>query len=311
MLTGEEIARFHRDGFVVVRGVFDAAEVAALRAATDKVIEEGVAGRGSGHHYHAVDGRRQYWRTDGVWDRHPAFRAATANPRLLAAVGQCLGHPFVPVNDTVVVKLPRAGAPVPWHQDAPYRDAQGRAETFGVPNFDCDVYLDDATLDNGCLHGLAAQHLVGHVELERFRDDELFDRPDAVPLQVGTGDVLFHAISAPHGSRANRSEHIRRVFYLHYMAREVLEALHPDWSAHKPGFSRRGLRQIRAMVEARSELGWTGLPGGPVELTDEGLVFTGRPGTPPWHWAELRARMEPDAVRAAKTLAAAPSADDG
>lgn len=304
MLSREQIDRFHRDGFVVVPGVFAQEEVALLRTATNRVTDEGVAGRGSGHRYHDVDGTPRYWRTDGVWYRDPVFRAATANPALLAVVGQCLGHPFVPVNDTTVVKLPRAGAPVPWHQDAPYHGKQGRTTTFGVPNFDCDIYLDAATVDNGCLYGLTGHHLVGHVELERFQDDELFDRGGVSPLELQPGDVLIHAISAPHGSKANRSDGIRRVFYLHYMAREVLETLHPDWLDTKPGFSHEGLRRVRGMLAARAQLGLPGLDETAVRLTDDGFVFTGQPTTPQWHWAELSAELGPRVVRARKALSA-------
>ena len=96
MLTEEQIDRFHRDGLLVIRGVFDRDEVRALQRAADEVTAEAVAGRGTGHGYREVDGRRQYYRTDGVlWDRDAAFRMATVNPRLLSAVGQCL-DPLAP-----------------------------------------------------------------------------------------------------------------------------------------------------------------------------------------------------------------------
>ena len=86
-----------------------------------------------------------------LWERYAAFRMATVNPNLLAAVGQCLGYPFMPINDSLVVKLPRSGVDIRWHQDPPYEGPDGRAETFGIPNFDCDIYLDSATIENGCL----------------------------------------------------------------------------------------------------------------------------------------------------------------
>src|SRR5215204_4674769 len=107
MLTAKEIGQFHRDGVLALRGVFDREEVRALQRAADEVTAEAVAGRGHGHGYREVDGRRQYYRTDGVlWDHDAAFQMATVNPNLLSAVGQCLGHPFVPINDSLVVKLP-------------------------------------------------------------------------------------------------------------------------------------------------------------------------------------------------------------
>jgi phytanoyl-CoA hydroxylase len=304
MLTDELIGQFHRDGVLALRGVFDRDEVRALQRAAEAVTEEAVAGRGTGHGYRELNGRRQYYRTDGVlWDRDAAFRIATVNPRLLSAVGQCLGHSFMPINDSLVVKLPHSDVAIRWHQDPPYEGPEGLSDTFGIPNFDCDIYLDEATIENGCLYGLAGYHLAGHVEVERFAEEDLYERPDAVALPMRPGDVLLHAISAPHGSRANDSETLRRVFYVHFMARETLEALHPEWSGSKPGFGEGDLGRVRSMIEERAGAGLDEPATEKVELTPHGLVFTGDAVTPPRHWESLIAGMTSEERRATKTLA--------
>ena len=255
MLTAQQLGQFHRDGLLVLHGVFSDQEIRALQQAADEVTQEALAGAGSGHGYREVDGQRRYYRTDGVlWERHAAFRMATVNPDLLAAVGQCLGHPFMPINDSLVVKLPHSGVAIPWHQDPPYQGPDGIAETFGIPNFDCDVYLDTATVENGCLYGLAGYHLVGHVEVERFSEHELFTTADAIPLEMAPGDVLLHSISAPHGSKANESSTLRRVFYVHFMAQEVLDTLHPEWVGNKRGFAQGDLQQVQEMIGERLDL---------------------------------------------------------
>ena len=303
MLTKQQIDEFHRDGLLVLRGVFNEEEVRALQQAADEVTREAVAGTGTSHGYRDVDGRRQYYRTDGVlWERYAAFRIATVNPNLLAAVAQCLGHPFLPINDSLVVKLPHSGVAIPWHQDPPYQGPDGLAETFGIPNFDCDIYLDRATVENGCLYGLAGYHLVGHVEVERFADEELFHLEDAVPLEMEPGDVILHAISTPHGSRANDSDTLRRVFYVHFMAREVMETLHPEWVGTHRGFDSGDVQKVREMVDERIGAGRWGPETKQVELTSDGFVFAGQPVTPPWHWQTLIADMSPQEMKEAKTL---------
>jgi phytanoyl-CoA hydroxylase len=308
MLTEKQLNQFHRDGLLVLRGLFDDEEIQALREAAEKVTREAVAGGGSGHGYRDVDGRRQYYRTDDVlWEHDAAFRMATVNPSLLAAVGQCLGHPFMPINNSLVVKLPHAGVAIPWHQDPPYEGLDGLSKTFRVPNFDCDIYLDAATIDNGCLYGLPGHHLVGHVQVERYGDDELFERSDAIPLEMVAGDVLFHAISAPHGSKANDSDTLRRIFYVHYMAQEVLETLHPEWMATKRGFGEQDIQLAEMMLEERSRAGLPEPDEPNVELTREGFVFTGRPVTPPRYWQTLVAELTPERAQAAKTLGARPA----
>ncbi|MGH2682788.1 MAG: phytanoyl-CoA dioxygenase family protein [Actinomycetota bacterium] len=305
MLTSQQLDRFHRDGLLLLRGVFGEQEIRALQEAADEVTRDGVAGTGTRHGYRDVDGRRQYYRTDGVlWERHAAFRIATVNPGLLAAVGQALGHPFMPINDSLVVKLPNSGVDIRWHQDPPYDGPNGLPETFGIPNFDCDIYLDAATLDNGCLYGLAGYHLSGHVELERFQEEELFSRDDAIPLEMAPGDVLFHSISAPHGSKTNDSNTLRRVFYVHYMAQEVLETLHPEWVGTKRGFATPDIRQAEAWIEERMRSGLPGPDTAGVELAPDGFVFAGEPVTPPRHWRSLIASLSRQQVKAAKTLTA-------
>jgi ectoine hydroxylase-related dioxygenase (phytanoyl-CoA dioxygenase family) len=304
MLTAQQLDQFHRDGLLVVRGVFSDEDIQGLQQAADEVTREALAGAGSGHGYRDVDGHRQYYRTDGVlWERQAAFRMATVNPALLAAVGQCLGYPFMPINDSLVVKLPRSGVDIRWHQDPPYEGPDGLAETFVIPNFDCDIYLDPATIENGCLYGLAGYHLVGHVEVERFHEDELFRRPDAVPLEMAPGDVLFHAITAPHGSKANDSNTLRRVFYVHFMVQQVLETLHPEWVGAKRGFAPRDIQEAQAWIEERARAGLPGPGTASVELTPEGFLFAGEPVTPPRHWQSLIADLTARQVRAAKTLA--------
>jgi phytanoyl-CoA hydroxylase len=294
MLTAQQLGQFHRDGLLVLRGVFRDRELQALQQAAEEVQQEALAGAGSGHGYRDVDGHRQYYRTDGgLWERHGAFRMATVNPSLLAAVGQCLGHPFMPINDSLVVKLPHSGVAIPWHQDPPYDGPEGLAETFGIPNFDTDIYLDAATIDNGCLYGLAGYHLAGHVELEHLQEQELYGRTDAIPLEMAPGDVLFHAISEPHGSKANNSNTLRRVFYVHYMAQEVLETLHPDWAATKRGFAQADLQRAQAMLEERLRAGLAGPGTAKVELTPDGFVFAGEPVTPPRYWQTLIADLTP------------------
>ena len=61
------------------------------------------------------------------------------------------------------------------------------------------------------------------------------------------GDVLFHALSTPHGSRVNTSDSMRRVFYVHYLAEDVYQDGYSaePWASEKPGWSILRQNQIR------------------------------------------------------------------
>jgi hypothetical protein len=87
------------------------------------------------------------------------------------------------------------------------------------------------------------------------------------------------------------------------MARETLGTLHPEWIGSKPGFGERDLDRVRSMIQERARAGLAEPGTEKVELTPDGLVFTGDPSTPPRHWEALIAAMTREQRKAAKTLA--------
>jgi len=289
MLTRQQIDQYHQDGFLILRGMFNGRELAELRAAADRVQAEGVANQGKDHLYREVKGvGRVYYRSERMWDRDPIFQAVTVKPELLACIAQCIGQPFLPINDSFVCKLPGGNVPIEWHQDPPYGFMkEPPAETFEVPNFDVDIYLDESTKENGCVWGIPGHHLVGHIDLKRFTQEELFEKFGAVPMIMQPGDVLFHSLSAPHGSIGNKTQSIRRIFYVHYMAKDVLENCYPGWTS-KRGYSAEGKAFSKNMTAVRKRLGYEcDIDAALVKWTDEGFIFTGTPTTPPRHWRAL------------------------
>jgi hypothetical protein len=193
--------------------------------------------------------------------------------------------------------------PIGWHQDPPCGGNPDRALTFAVPNFDTDIYLDDSTIENGCVWGIPGHHLVGYVDLKAYTQEDLFHRTDAVPMEMKAGDVLFHSLSAPHGSVGNKSPHIRRIFYVHYMAQEVLEDGYPGWASHlRSKFTPEGLRYVDTMLEARRRLGYGALEGSPVHLDERGFTVSGVPGTPPYYWGTLIEGMSEEEIARKKAL---------
>ncbi len=294
MLTSDQITEFHRTGFLVLRNVFVERELDELREAADRVAEEGAAGRGHDHWSCDIDGRSVYFRSERLWQRDDAFQSAAVNPVLLECAGQLFGHAFLPLNDSMVCKLPHGKVPVEWHQDPPYIGADGDQSTFGVPNFDVDIYLDESTFQNGCLWVIPEHHLVGKVDIERYNEDALYREHGAVPIFAKPGDVGLHALSAPHGSMGNGSDEIRRIVFFHYVTREVYDACYSGWMNHNGGYSPEGVAFVHQMLKKREERGYDGIDGRNVTWSENGFLFTGKPVTPPYHWASEIARIRPD-----------------
>lgn len=301
MLSQQQIDFFHANGHLIMRGLLHGHELAELTAAADRVQAEGVARQGdlADHRYApGPDGAEVYWRSENIWARDPIFRAVTVNPDLLENIGQCVGQAFYPWNDSLVVKLPFSGAEVPWHQDPPYRNPD-RETTYPVPNFTTDIYLDHSGPGNGCVYAIPGRHLVGHVDLTRATQEQLYAECGAVPLEMEAGDVLFHCLSTPHGSGPNRSAAQRRIFYIHYLAEEVYQDgySHETWAAEKPGWNPARREALARMVGTRRAAGLSDpLARGTLRLGEEGVEFTGEPKTPRAHWAAL-ARKIPEDLR--------------
>lgn len=294
MLTSDQIADFHRTGFLVLRDVFVGRELDELRMAADRVVEEGAAGRGHDHWSRDIDGRSVYFRSERLWQRDDAFVSAAVNPVLLECVGQLFGHAFLPLNDSMVCKLPHGMVPVEWHQDPPYQGADGFTSTFGVPNFDVDIYLDESTHQNGCLWVIPEHHLVGKVDIDRYSERDLFREHGAVPLCMQPGDVGLHALSAPHGSMGNGSDSIRRIVFFHYVTREVYDACYSGWMNQNGGYSTEGVAFVHQMLTTREARGYDGIDHRNVTWSESGFQFTGQPVTPPYYWATEIARISPD-----------------
>jgi hypothetical protein len=146
-------------------------------------------------------------------------------------------------------------------------------------------------------------HLVGHIDLAAKGDEWLFEH--AVPLELRPGDVLFHALSTPHGSRANISGKQRRTVYLHYVAEEVYQDGYAweDWAKDTPGWTAAKAAHIEKMIADRKALGFEDTyDRGTIRLAEQGIEFTGEPKTPHRWWEELAQQINPEEAARMKKL---------
>lgn len=273
MLTPEQVERYRRDGFLVVKQVVTGDELARLQAVADRVTSEGVEhGRAldaerpvelkddtgftdwqpdeAGFLYgRAPDGARVFRRAELLWQRDAAFRVTTVHPGILNAIWQILDDDVVPTNDAMVVKMPGAGAAVPWHRDPPGQpliDATGDAS----PDFTCDLYLDRSTVDNGCVWAIPGSHRAGGPAAPEDPLD--FDAAVAVPVEAEPGDLLLHSTGVLHGSPRNTSNERRRTFYVHYRPPAELVS---GWWSRPPEWVDGQIRFLKEALAERAALG--------------------------------------------------------
>jgi hypothetical protein len=210
--TDADRAAMARDGFVVVRGLFDAAETRDLLRWTDEVAgAPEVPGRHMVYYEDSLTepGRRVVQRIENFCPFHPGFDQLVRGGRLLDWVGGLIG-PAVLFKDKINFKLPGASG-FKAHQD------QQAGWTRYAPLFvTALVTLDPATIENGCLELVAGRHRDGLIGEEWNPLDENGLGLVAVPTQPG--DVIIFDSFVPHASKPNRTGEPRRILYLTYNA---------------------------------------------------------------------------------------------
>lgn len=208
-----DLAAMDRDGYLVVRGFFDAADTRDLLAWTDAVsMAPEVPGRHMVYYEDSLTepGRRVVQRIENFCPFHAGFDGAVRGGRLLSWTEALFRAPAVLFKEKINFKLPGASG-FKAHQD------QQAGWTKYAPIFvTALVTLDPATVENGCLEMVPGRHKEGLIGEEWNPLDE--DGLDLVPVPTAPGDVIFFDSFAPHASKPNLTVDPRRILYLTYNA---------------------------------------------------------------------------------------------
>lgn len=138
-------------------------------------------------------------------------------PALLDVVEQLLGLPFRLYADQALLKPPHHGSEKPEHQDNAYFRVEPADHVIT-----CWTALDDADLENGCMHYYAGSHRDGLLPHRAIPGTphlvpEGFNRSQSVAVPMGAGGCILHHSQTVHWSPANRSGRWRRAFVCHYV----------------------------------------------------------------------------------------------
>jgi len=248
-VTDEEVATFHRDGVVLLRGVLQPEWIRALSDPVDRVVGSGEAVdmgpmAGAAPDTPAFAGGVDHWRGD------PVLAAFATRSPLASIVATLLDSVTVHLwEDSVLVKEPGSPFPTHFHTDASYFHLTGdRVCTTWVP-------LDAATPDSGVVRWVRGSHLDGvEYRPNLFVTDEPIPgtEGEVVPDVLGTpaladrlvtfdvepGDVTVHHARTLHGAPPNTSSRRRRAVSVRYVGDDVRYL-------HRPGLpGRPGLDQV-------------------------------------------------------------------
>ena len=216
VLSSSQVAYFKRDGFLVVRGLFDASEMQDIAAWTDEVeVWPETAGQHMMYFETSLKSGtdRILNRLENFYPFHEGFRALFDGEKLRSATSDLLGEEAVLYKDKINFKLP-GGDGFELHQDQ--QAGWGTYTDFFITAL---VSIDAATEENGCLELVAGLHSDGMLgeEWKPMTEEDLAGKT-LVSCPTQPGDVVFFDSYCPHGSGPNMSDGKRRVLYVTYNA---------------------------------------------------------------------------------------------
>jgi phytanoyl-CoA hydroxylase len=214
LLTCDEVARFHEDGFIVVDELIDDDTIAALTAELDPIDEltdTFLRTRPDDRMMIAESGAITF--TPHVCLRSDAARSVSRHPTIAAICRDLIGSDVRLYWDQIVYKSPEKPRRFPWHQDNGY--------TFVLPQQYVTVWLalTDATVEAGCPWVAPGAHLYGtlhHEYVEPLGYECFTEFPGAVATPVRAGDAVVFSSLTPHLTGPNLTDAVRKTYILQY-----------------------------------------------------------------------------------------------
>jgi len=260
-LTSEQIAAYHRDGFIIVSGLFTREEIDLLQRAAkeDRALDQ--------HAFSRDDGTGAKVRLS-LWN-HPGngiYGMFARCHKLVDSVEQLLGEEVYHYHSKMIMKDARVGGAWAWHQDYGYWYQNGvlRPDLCSV-----SIAVDPATRENGCMQVLKGSHHMGRVDHILSGDQAGADpervaiakeRYELVHCVMQAGDALFFHSNLLHASARNDSDNPRWSMICCYNARSndpYKESHHPRYTPLEK-VPDQMIRQVGVtrFEDDRSEVAW-------------------------------------------------------
>lgn len=205
-LSEQQVNDFHRNGFILVRSLFDKEEIDLLKrtAVEDRELDK--------HSFGRADGEGGTVRLS-LWN-HPGdniYGVFARSNRIVDNAEKLLDGEVYHYHSKMILKDPEIGGAWAWHQDYGYWYQNGVLFPDLVSVF---IAVDRATKENGCLQVIKGSHLMGRVDhvltgdqagADQERVDEALKRMELIYCEMEPGDTIFFHSNLLHRSDQNRS----------------------------------------------------------------------------------------------------------
>ena len=248
MITAQDVAKYHDDGFFILEDALSESELKELREDATRICR-GEYGTNMRNYEpppanaEEADVLSRYLCIHFPHKLSPTMYDYLAHPAIKDALTKFIGADVKCMQSMLFIKA--AGKPgQAWHQDEDFIPTRDRTLTGAW------MALDDATIDNGCLWIIPGSHKPGVLYPQQLQDDARFDctqeswgfpysDEDAIPVEVKAGTIVFFNGYTLHRSLPNtRESGYRRTLVNHYMSAQSLLPWHRPGRRHRDGHCR-------------------------------------------------------------------------
>ena len=261
ILSAPDLASYRRDGFLLLRGFFPAAEIDLLRRAAkeDRELDQ--------HAFSRADGEGGQARLS-LWN-HPGdslYGMFARSQSLVGAAEALLEGEVYHYHSKMIMKDARVGGAWTWHQDYGYWYQNGVLFPLLTSAF---IAVDAATRENGCLQVIQGSHELGRIDhvltgeqagADTERVQEILQRLPLVHVEMEPGDTLFFHANLLHRSDRNHSAHPRWSMICCYNAARnepYRDSHHPRYTPlHAVPDSAIAPAGLRRFADSQTDVAW-------------------------------------------------------
>ncbi len=227
MLTTEQVAHYHKHGYVFPNYQLPQSTLDDIRTAHTRLLER---------HPERPEFRDN---CSALLSYDMTFLNFARNREILDMVEQLIGPDIALWNMSFFAKPAQNGKKTPWHQDGQYWPIR--------PLSTCTVWIaiDDATVENGCMQFIPGSHRDKRLMKHYQNDDkaltlnqelvrEEYESHEPVNVELKAGQISLHDVYLAHGSAVNTSPYPRRGMTLRLMPttsvfdRELAAQMHAE-----------------------------------------------------------------------------------
>jgi ectoine hydroxylase-related dioxygenase (phytanoyl-CoA dioxygenase family) len=220
-LTPEQIGFYHREGYLALDAVTTQEEVAWLREIYDRLFANR-AGRAEGNQFDlaGIDEEGTEATLPQILSPSkyaPELKQGLFRVNALHIARQLLGPEAAAHGEHAIFKPAHFGAATPWHQDEAYWNP-----AMDYHSFSLWIPLQEATLENGCLHfvphshrwEVLPHHTIGNDPRVHGLEVDKADTSGAAACPLPAGGATIHHNRTLHYAGPNRSNTPRRALIL-------------------------------------------------------------------------------------------------